>query len=217
MGLKIAGESGQEVEVDALGSSQRVSLWTPGRAYSAQALTNTIGAGMGTAGSMVWGMRYSPTAGARVAVIHRIYCRWVTIAAFTTPVTQNRSLTLFRFSAASPTGGGAMAPLPRKTSWSASYFTSGLGGDARCATTTSLTTTGITIEPTALKRQGLVHVGAAGATTDWNWGEPGTEFVYALTAGEGLCIKPDVTMDAGGTWQLFVNCEWTEHDSDPFA
>lgn len=184
-----------------------------GGGYTYAGITGTIAAAL-TANSSVFAMRLSPTAGSVKAYIRKLRLQYTTIVAYTTAVTAGRRLALFRGAGAAASGGtgvGSSLVAPKDTNYSASQFDIASGGDIRISTTGALTVTGITYETEPMEVMTLVHVGAAGAyvehTFEWNilGGSP-----LVLNAGQLLAVRNPAAMDAAGTWQLGVDCEWYE-------
>lgn len=197
-------------EVNTEGSLQIVDVSPTGNNYTVAAKTGTIAAAA-TAGAAVFAMRLDPGS-AKKAWVNSIKLRWTTIVAFTTPVTQTRSLVITRGSGAASSGGTAISVATKKDStYSASEFDIALGGDIRIASTGALTVTGITWESTNIGELTLAHVGAAG-----NFYEAVYEFSVRnhdleLNPGEVLGIRVGGSaMDAAGTWSLGVEVAWRE-------
>ncbi|NCX31752.1 MAG: hypothetical protein EBX18_04425, partial [Actinobacteria bacterium] len=137
-----------------------------GSFYGASSKTGTIAAAA-AAGASVFAMRLNPGYGGK-AYIDRIKLRWTTIVAFTTPVTQTRSLVITRGAGAASSGGTSLASATKRDStYSASQTDVASGGDVRIATTGALTVTGITFETVNHAELTLVHVGAAGGSGPW--------------------------------------------------
>jgi hypothetical protein len=172
-------------------------------------VTGTIAAALG-ANSSVLCMRLDP--GATVnAYIYEVQLRYTTIVAYTTPVTAGRRLALFRGSGAACSGGTALTIAPPDDSTVNSEFSTAQGGDMRIATTGALTVTGITFEADPIFTCGLVHVGAAGASTDCLWNKDSVnESPFVIRPGQVLAIRNPAAMDAAGTWTLVVTVQWYE-------
>lgn len=206
----IGWTSSTGAEVNADGSLYTVDVSPTGSNYTVAAKTGTIAAAA-TAGAAVFAMRLDPGS-AKKAWIESLKLRWTTIVAFTTPVTQTRSLVITRGSGAASSGGTSIATATKKDStYGISEFDVASGGDIRIATTGALTVTGITWESVNLGELTLVHVGAAG-----NFYEAVYEFSVRnheieLNAGEvlGVRVGPSA-MDAAGTWSLGVEVAWRE-------
>lgn len=218
MGQKISANDGTEIGGVSASRSLRTVGLQPGPGFVTQWRTNTMNAAL-VGGGAVYSMRYSPSAGNRVAYITRIRGMYTTIAAFAAPVTANRSLYMMKFVGdyhSGGTAGGDNAALPKKNGASPSYFDSSLGGDMRIAGSTHLTAGGgVSILDTGWGhyRQSLTGHGAAGAYVPFCWGEGPAEPCTILAAGEGLIVTHE-TMDAGGTWQLSLIVEWYELAAD---
>jgi len=186
---------------------------SPGIGYGVSAITGTIGAAL-AANSSVFAMRLSPST-TKKAYIQRIRVEFVTIVAYTVPVTAARRLALFRGAGAAASGGTAIAGTnaQKATTYADTQCTTGNGGDIRIATTGALTVTGITFETDPFRTLTLSHVGAAGAFIERVWELHETECEpLVLQPGQVLAIRNPVIMDAAGTWQLGVNIDWYERD-----
>lgn len=180
--------------------------------YATSSITGTIAAAA-AANATFFAMRLDPGAGTRLAFIERIRCQYTTIVAYTTPVTANRRLALYRGSGAATSGGTAITEAVRKDTahGTASEFDAANGGDIRISTTGALTVTGITYETNPIRTQSLVHAGAAGAVSEWVWEFAATECApIVLQPGQLIAIRNPVAMDAAGTWQLSISVDWYE-------
>lgn len=172
-------------------------------------VTGTIAAALG-ANSSVFCMRLDPATSVN-AYIYEVQLRYTTIVAYTTPVTAGRRLALFRGSGAACSGGTGLTIAPTDDSTLNSEVSTAQGGDARIATTGALTVTGITFEADPIFTCGLVHVGAAGASTDCLWNKDSVnESPLILRPGQVLAIRNPAAMDAAGTWTLAVTVQWYE-------
>ena len=198
------------------GGAVRVTTGIIGNRYSQGNVTGTITAAL-AANAAVYAMRSNPGTTEKVR-IHRVRLQFTTIVAFTTPVVAGRRLAIFRGVGAGAAGGteigGVAAPTSERDSLNApSQCDTAQGGSQRISTTGALTVAGITFEPAPFKVMSLSHVGAAGAyfeqviEFDDDTGGP-----LILNPGELMAIRSPVAMDAGGTWQLAVNVDWTEID-----
>lgn len=185
------------------------------KGQAGSALTGTVAA---TADGTIWTLRYPETTPMPSAAlrrkrlyVQRIHVQYVTLTAFTTPVTAGRALRLVRGAPTSDTAsnpsGGAAYTMVRKRS-TPTNETLGVG---RIATTGVLTTTGITFETTPLQRMMLVQAGASGASYVETWLFDGLEAdpIYLLP-GELLAIATDSAFDAAGTFQLNVDVDAVE-------
>ena len=198
------------VEVNADGSLYTVDVSPTGSNYTVATKTGTVGAAI-AAGGTVFAMRLDPGS-TKKAWVDSLKLRWTTVVAFTTPITQTRSLVITRGSGAASSGGTSIAAATKKDStYGASEFDVALGGDIRIATTAALTVTGITWEAVNIGELTLAHVGAAG-----NFYEAVYEFSVRnheieLNPGEllGIRVGPSA-MDAAGTWSLGVEVAWRE-------
>lgn len=183
-------------------------------AYCTAAKTGTIAAAA-AAGAAVYTQRLDPGAGSVKAYIDSIRLRFTTIVAFTTPITQTRSIVISRGSGATPSGGTSIAKVnPKDTAYAASEFDVASGGDVRIATTGALTVTGITWETLNFAEMTLAHVGAAGAYVEYIYDFTARNHPIELNAGQllGIRVGPSA-MDAAGTWSLGVEVNWHEGTS----
>jgi hypothetical protein len=202
------GTTATQVAVE--GKAQRAMIVGRGNAYAISNATGTIGAAL-AANSSVFAMRLSPSSTLR-AYIDRIRVQYTTIVAYTTPVTANRRLALFRGSGAAASGGTATLSVAKDTAaFPVSQCMTANGGDARIATTAALTVTGITFESDPLRTMSLVHVGNAGNYAEALWeSHAGESYPIVLNPGQVLAIRNPAAMDAAGTWQMAVNVDWHE-------
>lgn len=213
---KIVGWSNNTgVEVNSSGALYTVDVDPSGTNYTVAAKTGTIAAAA-AAGAAVFAMRLDPAAGAKKAWIDMIKLRWTTIVAFTTPVTQTRSLVITRGNGAASSGGTAIAAATKKDSiYGASEFDASLGGDIRIGSTGALTVTGITFEAVNLAEIPLAHVGAAGNFYEATYEFSARNHPVELNAGELIAIRVGGSaMDAAGTWSLGVEVAWRESTSE---
>lgn len=197
-------------EVNSEGSLYTVDVSPTGSNYVVAAKTGTIAAAA-AAGAAVFAMRLDPGYSGK-AWVESIRLRWTTLVAFTTPVTQTRSLVITRGSGAAASGGTAIAANTKKdTAYPASQFDTAEGGDTRIASTGALTVTGITWEATNLAEVTLVHVGAAGAFYEVVYEFSVRNHEIELNAGQVLGVRVGASaMDAAGTWSLGVEVNWRE-------
>lgn len=209
----IGWTSGVGTEVNPEGALYTVPLDASGNHYALASKTGTIAAALAV-NSSVFAMRLNPGYSGK-AWVDSIRLRWTTIVAFTTPITQTRSLSIMRGAGAAASGGTNIATAAKKdTSYSGSQFDGVNGGDLRISTTGALTVTGITYETVSLAEMTLAHVGAAG-----NFYEVVYEFSVRnhpieLNPGELLAIRNLTAMDAAGTWSLGVEVNWRESLSE---
>lgn len=191
------------------------SHYTAGQRDAGQAgsaLTGTVAAGLAADG-VVWSLRYPevvpmPGGPVRRMYVQRIHVQYVTGTAFTAPVTLGRHVKLVRATApagtADPSGGAAFT-MVRKRSDGAETLAVG-----RVATTGGLTTTGFTLgEP--FQRMLLAQAGDSGSAYDEAWRFDDVESdAIVLLPGQALFIAAGAAFDAGGTWQLQVDCDCVE-------
>lgn len=212
MAINVSGATGTLLEVEANDKNQaRVSVVTRGNGFSFSASTGTMTAGL-AANAAVFAMRLDTGTGAK-AYIDRVRWQFTTIAAFTTPITAGRSLTLYRGAGANASGGtGLPEPMRKHTASTSSEFSATDGGDARIATTGALGVVGITFESAPIRMASLVHVGTAGAHYETIWEFADSECSpVVIEPGELLAIRngPNA-MGAAGTWQLTLTVDWRE-------
>lgn len=190
--------------------SGRVIIMPRSQGYSVSAITGTMAAALAV-NSSCFVMRLNP--GSTVnAYITRLALSWVTIVAFTTPVTAGRRLSVFRGSGAAASSGTAIATAFKKQSDNSnSQFHSAAGGDMRVSATAALTVTGITFEAEEKFMLHLVGSGAAGNTKNQEYvGDASQAHPIVVRPGELIAVRNPVAMDAAGTWQLAVDIDWYE-------
>jgi hypothetical protein len=188
----------------------RVVVVPRGTGFSVSGFTGTIAAALG-ANSAVFAMRLDPSA-TNPAHITQIKLSYVTIGAYSVPVTAGRRLSIFRGAGANAAVGTAISAAARKDSNSgASEFDSAQGGDMRISATATLTQTGITWETIPFAEMNLVGSGTAGALKEeaFNFCAPET-LPILIQPGQLLGIRNPQAMDAAGTWQLGVTVNWVE-------
>lgn len=215
MSIQEVGFSGTVGEIDATSRAKRTSLrpleGTRYRMGFASGLITGVAAGSATAGHLFafrWG------SAAAVCLIHRFHASWITIAGFT--AAQQIGLDLIHATgySASHSGGAAATltgvNLKKRQSMAASLLT-----DARGPTTGALTAGTHTLDAMPLAFDGFAEL-AAGATVpkgrmlldfDSTMDNGGP---LELATNEGLILRNQVAMGAGGTAQLFVEIDWTE-------
>lgn len=202
-------------EVNSDGSLYTVDVSPSGTNYTIAAKTGTIAAAA-AAGATVFAMRFDPAAGSKSVWVDSIRLRWTTIAAFTTPVTQTRSIVITRGSGAAASGGTAITTVAKKDSnYAVSEFDTAVGGDVRIASTGALTVTGITFEAVNIAEVTLVQVGAAGSFYETVYEFSVRNHPLEIHAGELIAIRVGPSaMDAGGTWSLGVEVAWRESTAE---
>lgn len=213
--MKILGNSsGNVAEVNSENALRTVELPPSGNYFAHAAKTGTIGAAA-AANAAVYAARLNPGYAGK-AYIDLIKLRYTCVVAFTTPITQARSLVLVRGAGAAATGGTAIATATKKDStYGASNMDASLGGDARIASTGALTVTGITFETVNLGEMTLAHVGAAGAYYEHIYEFTNRSHPIELNAGELIAVRVGAGgMDAAGTWALGVEMQWRESLSE---
>lgn len=209
--FKLLGADGTNTaKVNTDGSIQVVDIPPSGNHYTVAAKTGTIAAAV-AANAAVFAMRLDPGSPS-LAYIDMIKLRFTTIVAFTTPVTQTRSIVLTRGAGAAATGGTAIAAVAKKdTDYGASEFDAASGGDVRIASTGALTVTGITFETVNLGELTLAHVGAAGNFYEHTYEFSLRNHPIELRPGQLLAVRVGPSaMDAAGTWSLGIEVAWRE-------
>lgn len=198
-GRSTAGLAAIETKTKAL----RVTSVPRGLQYTTAGITGTIAAAL-AANSTVFAMRMDPGA-TLVAFVERIRLQYTTIVAYTTAISAARRLHILRStnSGFAPSGGTALVPVAKHSTFAPSEFGAAAGGFTAIATTGSLTMTSLTFDTAnSFGVCSLAHLGAAGA-----YGECIFDFSddpIMLTAGQTLAIQNPAAMDAAGTWQLSV-------------
>lgn len=192
------------------------------KGQAGSALTGTMAAGL-AAGGVVWTLRYpqAPTQpaaslGGRRLYVQRISLTTVTGTAFTTPVTLGRHLILVRGAPTSATAGasnpsgGVAYTMVRKRSDGATTNAETLGV-GHVAGTGAMTTTGLTFETAAIRRFPMSGTGSSGAvaTATWSFDGVNADPIYLLP-GELVAIAAGTTMDAAGTFELYVDVDAVE-------
>ncbi len=188
----------------------------PERGQAGSALTGIVAA---TADGTLWTLRYPETSvmpgnstrETKRLYVQRIHVQYVTLTAFTTPVTAGRALRLVRGAptsgtASNPSGGSAYVMVHKRSDVDSETL-----GVGRVATTAVLTTTGLTFETAPLQRIMLVQAGSSGNSYDEAWRFDGIEAdpIYLLP-GQLLAIATDSAFDAAGTFQLQVDVDAVE-------
>lgn len=182
--------------------------------YSLAGITGTMAAGL-VQDALVFAMRAAPSPAngpARSPLqVDGLYLAFTTAIAFTTAVTLGRRLGIFKGTVASPTGGTALVPVPKRTNDAGGD--NGLEASPRIATTLGLTAGAFVRSADALGFLDLSAFGAAGARVEKYY--PFLDSVdgpVVLEPGELLVISNPVAMDAAGTWQLLVEAEYRRRD-----
>jgi hypothetical protein len=179
-------------------------------------LITGVAAGTASAGH-IWAVRWAPSTAAgalavekrRFALITRLRARWFTIAGFT--AAQEVLLSLFKLTgyAAPHTGGSAITPSKKRTAAPTSLMT------GRIATTGALTagTQAIDTDPIAT---GAFSELAAAATVPKGFfelflsTEDMAQYPIVLAPNEGLLLRNEILMGAGGTARVVVEMDWLE-------
>jgi len=216
MGVWNSSDNARFVDIEGGINAARTVILPRGNGFAISSTTGTIAAAL-SASSSIFAMRLSPTSSVN-AFIERIRIEFTTIAAFTTPVTAGRRLSVFRGSGAGTSGGTTLSSaggiLPKRATSNTSQFTTANGGIISIASTGALTVTGITFESVPLAEFGLVHVGNAGNYREviYEYGG-GLVQPIQLTPGQLIAVRNPAAMDAAGTWQASVSIDWHEAPS----
>lgn len=212
--FKILDTAGTNVaKVDSNGALLIAESPLGAGAYCVAAKTGTIAAAA-AANANVFAMRLDPGSSLK-AYIDSVRLRFTTIVAFTTPITQTRSLVIKRGSGAAASGGTAIATVnPKDTTYAASEYDAASGGDVRISTTGALTITGITYETVYFAEMTLTHVGTAGAFYEVIYEFSVRNHPIEINPGQVLAVAVGPSaMDAAGTWSLGVEVHWHEGTS----
>jgi hypothetical protein len=212
--MKILGNSsGNVAEVNSENALKVVSVLPSGNHFAVAAKTGTMAAAI-AGGGAAFVMRLNP-AYSGVAYIDMVRLRWTPIVAFTTPITQTRSLVITRGAGAAASGGTALSSTKKDSSYGTSNFDTAAGGSIQIASTAALTVTGITFETNNFSEITLAHVGAAGNYYEANLEFWGTNHPVELRGGELLAVRVGASaMDAAGTWSLGVDVYWRESTTE---
>lgn len=158
-------------------------------------ITGTMAAALAS-GAHVINLRY-PLAALGKFEVTWLHLHYVTIVAYTTPVTAGRRLALRRGSGADSSGGAALDVSRNQSTQTGTLLTGNI------STTAALTVTNITLETEVRERFMLVQAGNAGNDYDEIWmPTPGERLI--LNPGQCLAIVAGQAFDAAGTWQLTI-------------
>lgn len=213
--FKILDAAGVNIgKVNPEGAVYTVPIPPSGEHFAYAAKTGTIGAAA-AAGAAVFVMRVNPGSTKKVYV-DSMKLRWTTIVAFTTPITQTRSIVITRGTTAAASGGTSIPIATKKDSnYSASETDTALGGDTRIATTGALTVTGIVFETINFAEMTLAHVGTAGAYAEHVYEFTSRDHPIELNAGELLAVRVGPSaMDAAGTWSLGIEVRFRQSTTE---
>ena len=179
--------------------------------YTASGITGTMAAAL-AANSTVF-ILYNAFNATRNIHITSFSVQFVTIAAFTAPVTAGRRLELYRglYGTTAPTGGTAVLIAQKLSNGSVSKADPANGGACQISSTGTLTTTGLTFETSSMGTMTLTSAGAAGAYRErlFDW-TGSNEQAIELLPGESISIRNPIAMDAGGTWNIAITVNWYE-------
>lgn len=202
-------------------NSEFFSLAVPGQVNQASAyidgsysgLITGVASGSATAGHL-WACRFTTptntvTDPRRYAVIQRLRIRFFTIAGYTSA--QEVLLALFKLTAytAAHTGGVALTPVKKSESYATPLMTMQL------ANTTALTAGTQTISTDSIRAGAFSELAAAatvpkGVVDIYLSTEDLIRDPIILSNNEGLLLRNELLMGAGGTARLAVEIDWRE-------
>jgi hypothetical protein len=164
------------------------------RGQSFAGVTGTMAAALAS-GAAVFAARY-PLAATNRFLVQWVHLHYVTLVAYTVPLTAGRRLHLVRGAGADASGGTDIDVVRNQSDLTAESVLTG-----KVATTGALTITSITFETAVRARLLLAQAGNAGNDYDeiWTFDEP-----LILVPGQLLGIVAGQAFDAAGTWQLNV-------------
>lgn len=204
--------TGDLLKVDATARAARVAIRpVEGEHYRLAASTGlitTVAAGTASAGH-VFAFRWGSAA--KVALVHRIYVKWRTVAGFT--AAQEVGLDVMRATgySASHSGGTAIvlnAPnLKKRQSYGASLLT-----DARISGTGALTAGTHTLDGQHMGADCFAELAAAATVPKgaFDVDIPFAGCPLQLATNEGFVVRNTVLMGAGGTARVTVEVDWSE-------
>lgn len=166
----------------------------------------------------IWAMRWAPdvanapVALRRVALIQRFRARWFTVAGFT--AAQEVSLSLFKLTAFTAlhtggTGAAALTPSKKRTASVASLMTGRIAGSDQLTAGTQ------TLDTDPIGGGSFAELAAAatvpkGAFELFMSTEDLAEYPLVLQPNEGLLLRNEIAMGAGGTARVVVEVDWLE-------
>ena len=178
-------------------------------------LVTGVAAGSATAGHL-WACRWtSQTTDTRLyAVIQRLRVRSFTIAGYT--AAQEVLLSLFKLTAytAAHTGGSAVTPVKKNESFLTPAMT------ARIASTGALTAGTQTISTDPIRSGAFAELAAGAAVPKGSIDlflstEDLIQYPIRLANNEGLLLRNEIAMGAGGTSRIVVEMDWAETSNYP--
>lgn len=169
----------------------------PVRGQTFSGITGTVAAALASAG-VVFGVQY-PAAATKRFALEWLHLHYVTLVAYTTPVTAGRRLHLKRGSGGAYTTGTDLDIVRNQSDVAAASETALVG---QVATTGALTTTGVTFETPVRYRFVLVQAGNAGNDYDEIWAPADGPLI--LNPGQSAALLAGQVFDAVGTWQASI-------------
>jgi hypothetical protein len=173
-------------------------------------LLTAVAAGTSNAGHL-WACRFatSSTDDRKAAVIQRLRVRGFTVSGYT--AAQEVLLAVYKLTGytTAHTGGFAIVPQKKKESFTAPLMT------GRCGNTGALTAGTHTIGGTALRAASFAEL-AAGATIPKGSidilmsTEDLDRYPLVLANNEGILVRNEIAMGAGGTMRIVVEMDWNE-------
>lgn len=183
-------------------------------ALSAQSgLITTIAAGTATAGGLFC-MRW--THSTKLCILTRFLARWVTVAGFTSAQEVGMDLLIARgWSGAPSAGTSIVSPSKKRASHAASQFAS---GDIRIATAAAITHGSPTLDTNPIRQNQFSELAniATGAKGFFSFSIEETnpqDYPIVFAQNEGLILRNQILMGAGGTARISIEAEWLEVDS----
>jgi hypothetical protein len=164
------------------------------RGQSFSGVTGTMAAALANAAA-VFAARY-PLAATNRFLVQWVHLHYVTLAAYTTPLTAGRSLICKRGSGGDASNGTDISVVRDQSDLTAETLLTG-----QAANTGALTMTSVSFETPVKARLLLAQAGNAGNDYDeiWTFDDP-----FILLPGQLLGILAGQLFDAVGTWQLNV-------------
>lgn len=194
-------------------------------AYRTGARTGLVAgvAGGSATNGHLWVARWAPSQGGaaaaarpQFALIQRLRARWFTISGFT--AAQEVSLSLFRLTGytvahSGGTGAQALTPSPKRTKFAGTAAAALMTG--RIAGTDQLTAGTQVLDTDPIAGGSFAELAAAATVPKGYFElflstEDLAEYPLILAPNEGLLLRNEVAMGAGGTARLVVEMDWLE-------
>jgi hypothetical protein len=210
MAIQIQGVNGVDVKALTYANGMAVSFVPRSDQYALSSCSGLIAAAAAANGCF-FAVRNSPGA-IKTVYVTQFRVQYTVTTAFTAAVTAGRRLSLYRGTGAAAAGGTALpTPAPYNPLSHASRISATMGGDARIATTGTLTVTGITFETQEIESFQLAGLGAASSLVSFERRyDNGQSNPIVLLPGQLLGLRNPAAMDAAGVWQVAVDIEWYE-------